>query len=261
MTEEFRSLNDGPPTRLTRRGLNELQDALKRALDGGDVHLEFAVRDERRTVQAETVDDLAAKLPDLQTDHLSVRALRWTANQEIDAGVSLNFNHNNVSWQPHATDEGTFLKLEKHIGRFLENHKPWHWRLGKAMPAIGGIGIGLAAVGVPFAAAQGMYLLASTIAITGVVLWAASYMNLKQKLFPYVSVSLDEPQGPNRKEMFTLAIMVLTLLATIAGVIVNFLSGARGRCQPETVPNQPTTIVEFTEGGFSGIQALEPFNF
>jgi hypothetical protein len=221
MTDEFRSLQNGRPVCLNLAELAALEQMLQKALPGGQLDISYRVGAGSRTVNATSIDELLTRdLPDA-SDSMTVRALRWNDEREIDAGVSITFNHNNISWQPHALDEGVFLKIEKNVKEFLEARKPWHWRLNKSLPFIGGVIIGWAMLSSAAAVKENKTLMALVFGLLALVLIAVSGLSIQQKIFPYVRLNFKEKPARNYLQIASLMVGAATLAVALVSLFVN----------------------------------------
>jgi hypothetical protein len=216
---------DLPPTLLRRTDLQALEQLVRTGLQPGTFSsYEVSAQDKDRSLTAATVDELLAlNLPEI-TDKFSMRA--QGGDESISHSIDLTLYHNYVSCHVRANEEVWFLGKIDQIRTFFDQHRPWYWQLRKGAPLISGILIPLAifsAVGIA-ALAINTNLWYLSLLLVPALLLLTSVLVMSERYLPYVRVEFVTKGGWLSYQAAFLAVSVLSLLATVGGVVVAIIA-------------------------------------
>jgi hypothetical protein len=184
---EYRELFDLNPVLLLKNDLFELEKILVEDPETDQIDIELSF--DNTSIPAESFDDLLANtdLP-VSTDNLSINMRRWT---ETEGGVSLSLNYNHISCHIHSFNQTWLLGKKSQIEKFFSSKRPWYSFLKKSSVAFPAIAFALLLYSSVLLGKKQYYEMILPIACS-IVLIIISVLTVKEKLFPFVKVYLQE---------------------------------------------------------------------
>jgi hypothetical protein len=182
--------------------------------------LDIRLVDNERTLRATSFQDLLARdLPD-HTSRLYATVNSWNDERGIDAGCSIDLNHNGASFQLHDVLESRFFGKRTQVERFFKDHRPWYSWINISAPFVFPPIIVSSLFTGAIVLRDGNYVAAVFCVTLAIITSIFAWLSFRGSLFPYVSVFPKEhPARPSKFEILTAVLQVALLLATLASVV------------------------------------------
>lgn len=217
MKKEYRNLVPLKPVLMYREDILELCELIK-PHSGEEKEIEIEYNNKEESISITDVESLNSISGIPPTDDMSLTVRIWEKT-DIISGLSVSFNHNNISYQLHSKDETWFLGTDSKLRKFFKNKRPWYSPVQRFSPFLSPV-----AVLVSFQHAtklvkgdefiEGMFWFVVTVALVSI-----SFLIFFQKLFPYVWISLSGKA--DRKFSYE----KWTLIVSASALVVAILSG------------------------------------
>lgn len=220
MKKEWRKIVDVHPAILYKDDFEELVLLLASADNNLTCSLTIQIGFSDQKIEVSSLNELDSAIDNKVTDDISISTNFWTKDREIISGISLRMYHNFINYQIHSYDEPWYLGKIEQLNRFFSKRKPWYNKIfwiSYLFPFLIIIGA-IWSFNFYIASKKLVFISATLFTISMVVL---SLINSKSKLFPYLKVYFsNRPRKNISYQIITVIISILTLIATILGLIL-----------------------------------------
>jgi hypothetical protein len=217
---EFRKIIQTPPVVFRRHDIEQLATLLVADLARPAQPFDFALTSGDARFRADTIEELLQRdLPE-QIDSLAVTVRGWTADNNIDRGISINFHRTYGDYQIHSLDEVWFKGKIQQLNEFLKARRPWYASILPYFPFLNGALQPLLLFASAFLFYKKSILLAGiSLVALGLSFWSFR-IYLQGKMLPHTRIIISERHRAIDKESLILFFTILGALGTLAGVIV-----------------------------------------
>jgi len=219
MKKEYRNLVSVKPVLMYREDIVELC-GLVEARPDEEKSVEIEYKSNEENIRISDIESLGSISDIPPTGNMSLTVRIWRG-QDIVSGLSVKFNHNNISYQLHSKDETWFLGTDSKLRKFFKSKRPWYSSIQRFSPFLFPVAI--------LVSFQHALELVKSDEILGGVFWfsvagalvAGVILIFFQKIFPYVWISLSSKN--DRKFSYEKWTLVVSVLLLVVAVISNLV--------------------------------------
>ncbi|AFL68098.1 hypothetical protein [Sulfurospirillum barnesii] len=124
MEKEYRNNVSVKPVLMYREDILELC-ALIEIQSNEEKNIEIEYKNNEESIKITDIESLNLISDIPPTDYMSLKILVWK-ERNIVSGLSVSFNHNNISYQLHSKNETWFLGTNSKLRKFFKAKRPWY---------------------------------------------------------------------------------------------------------------------------------------